>query len=1025
MAQVSRRAVLGGLVGAAALAALPVAFRGTGSGAPLRPVALTTEHLAEPLGIGAGAPRFGWQLGAGGTDRAQSAYRIAVASRPELLPEAPDVWDSGVVRSAEQTAQVYAGPPLRTRSRYHWSVRTWDESGQEGPASAPAWFETALASREWTAEWIGSGLVLPSAVRVLGPQRVVPAALAPGATLGQTLVSAGPVRAVAVLLGVPDGQAAACELSLRRGGPAGELLGSVRLTGLAPDRYGNAAGRLDLPEPAAPGPLYVELSGTEGDVSWMSSGADAYPDGGAHADGRPVSGDRWVHTIPPDPPANPVLRREFELPAPVRSARLYLVGLGHAVAQVNGQRVSDAELSPATTDYDRRCLYSTHDVGALLRPGRNAVGVALGRGFFATRAPDTDGSDLARWVGEPRLRAQLEVDLVDGQRITIGTGPDWRLTEGPTTYDGVFTGESYDARRAAQLAGWSEPGFDDSGWRRASLVDGPGGELVAYAGEPVRAGTPVPAVAVTTPADGVRVHDFGGVLAGWVHLRGRLPAGTTVRLQYGEKLAAGRVAVGIAGGFENASVTGRHQLDEYTASGSGEESWQPSFGFRGFRYVEVTGTDEPLDVVAVPVGSDLAETMELRIEHPELQWIADAFRQTARNSLHGTPDQAPGKLGWTSSTYRAVAPMLYQFGMASVFASWLDDIRRAQAPDGEVPLVAPLGTTTGGMLLTPSSTGVYPYLVRRYWLTYGDRTVPHEHYDGVRRYVEWLLGMLRDDIADDQFGDWYPPRPTGSPAAPEGGTLVGTAHVIASLQDAAVVADVVGETAQAAAWRDRAGALTRRFTERFLDPATGTHRTAVEAGYRQTSNAVPLAAGLVPPRHVGAVAARLAADVEAKGRRLDTGALGTAALAFALTDNGRPDLAVAALGQHDYPSYGHLRALGATTFWESWEDASRGHNDTTLSEPVRWLVERVAGVEPLEPGWARFRVAPRVTGALPGARVTLHTVRGRVEVAWQRRGSALALDLRVPVNAVAEVLLPGGERHELGSGAHGLAGALP
>jgi alpha-L-rhamnosidase len=131
------------------------------------------------------------------------------------------------------------------------------------------------------------------------------------------------------------------------------------------------------------------------------------------------------------------------------------------------------------------------------------------------------------------------------------------------------------------------------------------------------------------------------------------------------------------------------------------------------------------------------------------------------------------------------------------------------------------------------------------------------------------------------------------------------------------------------------------------------------------------------------------------------------------------------LGQTDYPSYGHLRALGATTFWESWEAASRGHNDTTLSEPVRWLVERVAGVEPLEPGFARFRVAPRVTGELPGAGITLHTARGRVDVAWAQRGSALALELRVPVNAVVEVLLPGRERHELGSGVHRLDGDLP
>jgi alpha-L-rhamnosidase len=1024
MVQVSRRALLGGIASVAALAALPVVIRGAGAGAgtPIRPVALTTEHITGPLGIDAAAPRFGWQLEGPGTDRAQSAYRILVAGRPELLPDAPDVWDSGVVRSAEQSAQVYAGAPLRSRTRYHWTVQTWDEQGREGPPAAIAWFETAmLDQQEWTAAWIGSGLVLPRAVRVLGPRRTEPVALGSGRTLGQTITSEGPVSAVAVLLEVREGPAA-CVLSVRRGGPDGQLLGRTELPGLAGDKYGNAPGRVDLSPPAEPGPLYVELSDGRGEVAWVGAAQEAYAGGSAYADGRPVAGDRWVHAIPPDPPADPLLRREFELPGPVRAARLYLVGLGHAVAEVNGHRVGDAEMSPAPTDYDRRCLYTTHDVGALLRQGRNALGVALGRGFYATRAPDTDGSDLARWVGEPRLRAQLEIDLVDGRHISVGSGPDWRLTEGPTTFDGAFTGESYDARRAAALAGWSAPGFDDSGWRQASVLDGPGGELVAYAGEPVRAAPPIHPVAVTTPATGVRVYDFGVMLAGWAHLRATLPAGTTVRLQYAEKLdASGRADIGIAGGFENSSVTGRFRRDEFTAAGGGTETWQPSFGFKGFQYVEVTGTDEPLDIVAVPVGSDLVETMQLEVEHPQLQWIVDAFRQTARNSWHGLPDQAPGKLAWSTTTYRAVAPMLYQFGMASVFASWLDDIRLAQAPDGEITLIAPMGEPAGGMLLTPSSTGVYPFLVHRYWLTYGDRTVPEKHFEAVGRYTEWLLGKLRDGLADDQFGDWYPPRPTGSPAAPEGGTLVGTAYVVATLRHAAALADVVGDAAQAVAWRTREDEITRRFTEVFLDPRAGVYRTEVEAGYRQTSNAVPLAFGLVPGEHVDRIVTNLAADVEAKDRHLDTGALGTPALAYALSDHGRPDLAVAVLGQSTYPSYGHLRELGATTFWESWEDTSRWRNDTTLSEPISWLVERAAGIEPLEPGWARFRVQPRVAGTLPGARITLHTVRGRIDLAWRRRGGTLDLNLRVPVNAVAEVVLPDGQRSKLGSGEHQLS----
>ena len=63
-----------------------------------------------------------------------------------------------------------------------------------------------------------------------------------------------------------------------------------------------------------------------------------------------------------------------------------------------------------------------------------------------------------------------------------------------------------------------------------------------------------------------------------------------------------------------------------------------------------------------------------------------------------------------------------------------------------------------------------------------------------------------------------------------------------------------------------------------------------------------------------------------------------------------------------------------------------------------------------------------MTGALPGARIALHTVRGRVDVAWRRQGSSLVLDLRVPVKRVAEVLLPGGSATSSGQAPTGWTG---
>jgi alpha-L-rhamnosidase len=976
MNEINRRIVLGGMAAAATVTALPIKALADGGG--MRPVRLTTEHVINPLGIESAQPRFGWQLE--GTGQRQRAYRIRVA----------DVWDSGRIESAEQTAQVYAGPSLQPKTRYHWTVQVWDENDRPGPVSEPDWFETAL--HDWEAQWVGSGVVVPPPVRVLGPNEYKPVPLGPGETLGQDFVSPSRMVALTVLLKVKG--TAGCVMTLRRDG---EVVHVQVLSGLTADRYGDAQGRLDFPQVLEPGSYRVELSQPRGEVAWQ---------------GIPGQG-LWVYSIPPDPPADPLLRTEFDVPTDVVRARLYISGLGQARAWVNGQRVGDTVLMPST-DYDRKILYTVHDVTSLVRQGKNAIGVALGRGWFATRAPDTDGSNLARWVAEPQLKAQLEVTTKDGRSRTVATGPEWRMTEGPTVFDGLYTGETYDARRA--IEGWTEPGFDARGWRPVTVVPSPGGRMTAYTAEPIRTGQAIRPVKVTQ-VDGVWVYDFGVVLAGWARLRGRFARGTPVRMIYSEKLGAnGRINVGTPGGNENNSVDGRFHTDEYIAAGRGVETWEASFTYKGFRYLEA---NRPLDVVAVPVESAVQATMDIKLDDPGLQWIADAFKQTARNTLRGHPDISPmfNKMGWTSGTYRSAQPMLYQFGVAAFYDKWLADLRASQAPDGEIALISPQGEPLGGWVVFPSSTGVYPYLVRRYWLTYGDKTVPEKHFDGIRRYVEWLLGKMPDGVIDDQFGDWYPPGK--DPRAPEKGKLVGTAYAIQTLRDAAAIAELLGRAELAKAWRAKEADITRRFNEVFLDAGAAVYRTDEPVGYRQTSNAVPLEFGLVPAKLVDAVAANLVADVEARGRHLNTGALGTSSLPFALSDNGRADLATAVLSQRTYPSYGYLREQGATTFWESWEADSRGHQDPTLSTPVRWLVERAAGVEVVEAGWARFRVSPR--GGLSGAKVVFDTVRGRVEVAWRRAGK-LVVDVRVPVNAVAEVVLPDGSVRELGAGRHRVVG---
>ena len=116
--------------------------------------ALRTEYQQNPVGLDARAPRMSWRMQAVRRGTMQSAYQLRVASDSVSLQRAPH-WDSGKQQSEASILRPYGGPALRSRTRYYWQVRVWDDSGRASPWSAPAFWEMGLLDRaDWTARWI-------------------------------------------------------------------------------------------------------------------------------------------------------------------------------------------------------------------------------------------------------------------------------------------------------------------------------------------------------------------------------------------------------------------------------------------------------------------------------------------------------------------------------------------------------------------------------------------------------------------------------------------------------------------------------------------------------------------------------------------------------------------------------------------------------------------------------------------------------------------------------------------------------
>ena len=696
--------------------------------------------------------------------------------------------------------------------------------------------------------------------------------------------------------------------------------------------------------------------------------------------------------------AAPLLRRGFIVDHPVTSARLYVSGLAYAELRLNGQRVGNAVLDPGFTDYDETVLYVTHDVTELLQTGDNVLGAELGRGFYGMTTPNVWRWHQAPWTGDPRLIARLVITHTDGTETELVSDESWRVTSGPTLSDSLYAGETYDARLA--LPGWDAPGFDDSGWVDAVVLAAPRGRLKAQEHEPIRVVEEVAPVAITAPRDGVRVFDFGRTTAGWVRLRVTAAAGTKISLLYGETLLPDGLVSAV-----NQHVEGRFQCDEYIASGNGVEEWEPRFSYKGFRYVEVEGAEVSLTLKVV--HSDVRSVSRFAASAPLYERIEQAMRRTVLNNLHGIPTDTPAfeKNGWTGDAQVGAPTMAGQLDLARFFTKWLGDLRDSQHDDGQLPVIVPSGGW-GFEELSPATewSTVYPFILREMHRWYGDERVLAEHWDSVLRYVDWELARLDDGLSLSVLGDWLPPGyPAGPP--PEDGRLTGTAYLYRGLLATAEIGEILGR-GEVSRLRKSASELAEAFNREFLDRAAGVYRTAKDPEYRQTSNAVPLAFGLVPADQVERVVAGLVADVSERGFHLNTGCLGVGVLLPVLTAYGHADVAAKIALQRTYPSWGYWLDEGADTMWEMWEADTRSRNHYFQGTVVQWLLENVAGLRNVSDGWKKILVRPDATAEVDSASLRMDTVRGRVSVTWRRIGRVFHLEVQVPVGSTATIHVP-------------------
>ncbi len=1009
-----------------------------------------------PIGLDTN-PVFSWIPTTDAYDQFQTAYRVIVSSTAEKanLGEG-DLWDSGKVESAFCYSVPYAGAELASHTTYYWAVQVWDADSAVATSAVSKFATGILNKNEWTGDWIGRkpdeySVTLSDAKWIWyvgsNPGNSAPAGIpektqyfrldyspAEGKTIKEALFFyTADDEAIMYLNGVEWSETTAWST-----GAICNLTGSLQENNViavaahnTSNGYAGFIGKLVVTYTDGTKEAIVsdkntwKVSETAPD-GWNAVGGELStfrtPDMYCNYDNGPWSG---VALASSGDRAATLLRKELTLKGEVAEAYLSIAGLGFFELLINGKTPDDTVMNCCNTQYNKTVLYRTFDVTALLQAGENAIGVELGNSFYNEQGGVWNWAS-ASWRDNPKLLLQMTVRYTDGTTESFASDTTWQATvDGPITFNSIYYGETYDARK--ELGDWANVGYDSSAWIESLEMDAPKGDLICQLEDPIRRVASFEAADIQKLDDGSYVIYAPEMISGWARITFKnQTAGNKITILYGEKiLANGNVQkLGGSDGTNASWWPERYNMtDEYIAKGSESETYEPKFSYKGYAYIQIWGYDGELtkeDIILYRTANDVEVTGTFESSDQLINDLHAMMVRTMTNNLQGKPTDTPvwEKNGWLGDLNVALETFTYNFDFSNFLPNFVEIMEDCFEQYGLVPQMVP--TADWGVSDHYVWNSVFVFAVYELYNTYGMEYYMEEQYSVMKKYAQNIIRSMRSSswiAPDGQLGDWVSPMNGENlpynESPNEGSGIVATAYVYKMLVTMAEIAEITGHSSDAKTYTSAAESIYEAFNEKFYN-RSGYYATTVwynngsqRTRFRQTSQLVPLAFGLVPEDKIQKVVDNLVNDIVEKDYHLDTGCVGAKEILPVLANCGYADVAYKILTRRTYPSWGFMIEEGATSLWEMWETTTRSRAHYFLGTYDEWLFQYLAGITNVEQGYLKFTINPYIPDELTYVTCTESTVRGKLESSWKKNDDGtVTMTITVPFGSEATVYFP-------------------
>ena len=636
-------------------------------------------------------------------------------------------------------------------------------------------------------------------------------------------------------------------------------------------------------------------------------------------------------------------------------------------------------------------VYCGWDVTRLLKPGSNAFGA------------------LAYSAAHPFFTLELVIQYQDGTRQLWGTGKNWTALDGGAVYPAAgsvspqyYTAPVEDLNAEQYPAGFDTPGYRAAaaaGWA-AAITKKPATRLIPDTAANVTLAAHQP-VKITPLGPGKYLLDFGTTQVGGLRLTLDGTAGERVRILSGETLSS-------PGSVRYKLSTGDVYDDTWTLR-AGQQTLQ-YWGYRVFRYVEVTGVPQPL--------TD-ANTAALALVYPDQP--SQSAMTTSSSALNTVWQFSKDTIESLNLNLYLDSPARERSG-AYEGDDYLHQLSQA-AVDGDSALAqySQLYVTTDMTLdeTTPiiEFMELAPVAALAQYQQTGDPGVLRQLYALLKRLLpakylgaDGLITMPVNPLDGAHPVAGEPVQQVDWPASERDGFVFTSQNTVvnafgyACYAAMAKIAGLVGDQPGARADAAVAARLRAAAQASLYDPVTGAFRDGTGTSHEAVQSSVyAVALGVASPAQ-----AKTAAAVIAR-RGMACSVYCAAYLLAALYDGGQPQAALRLLTADDSTSWLHMISLGAGSTMEAWTPAVKPnltYSHPWAASPAYLVPSYLFGLSALRPGWQTVLIRPQ-PGSLTSGSVQLPTPRGAVSVAFTRRAGQFTATVDVPATSTAEVMLPG------------------